>query len=280
LVAQRTCFNTPLHIQGFESSSEAADVILGEKLKLKHRAAIEYVKQKRADEAHIQITCAIMEVATALGLTDELKKKKAIDSAIEEITPLVGEKEANDNVQAMIAWSKQITVSEAAYARDPWDILSLKKKSAAMLAYSLRDDDVMKSIEDRLHKYNRHSNLSRATSKFINTTCSLVALSPTFASPAAQAAQFVYVACTGGPEEKKLLQEVYLDRCFESRFNRLSEEIMLVNNSYNQALLTHNPALYCCTTSLMQDLTSADMTASLIAPSNADVAHKPNNDSI
>jgi hypothetical protein len=259
--------------QGFESSSEGADVILGEKLKLKHRAAIEYVKQKLADEAHLQLTCAIMEIATGLGLDNELKRKQAIDSATAEMIPLVGEKETADNIQAMIEWAKRVAVPESTYAQETWDVLGFKKKSTAMLAYSLERDDVVKSIEDRLHKYNRHSSFSRATSKFVNTSCSLIALTPTFASPAAQAAQFVYVACTGGPEEKKLLREVYLDRCFDSRFNRLNQEISLVASGYNNAILTHNPVLYSCATSLMQELTSADMVAALTNTKVDDSSH-------
>jgi hypothetical protein len=143
------------------------------------------------------------------------------------------------------------------------DVLSLRRKSQQLLATSLESDDVVESIQSRLHKFNHHSNFMRAASKFVNTTLSLAALSPTVASPAAQAAQFVFVACTGGPEEKKLLKEVYLDRCFESRFERLSQESMLTVNNYNNAILTRNPVLFACSQALIAGLSNAEFGAQL-----------------
>jgi hypothetical protein len=249
--------------QGFESSSEGADVILEEKLKLKSASAVEFVRQRRMDAAHLQLTCAVMEVATGLGLSDEARRDQVIQAGMQEMTPLVGEEEAAKTLQLLTNWSKQIKIPEEGFAREPWDVLAQRQKSREMLASSLRDDDVVKSIETRLHKFNRHSNFSRATAKFVNTTLSLIAFSPTMASPAAQAAQFVYVSCTGGPEEKKLLKEVYLDRCFESRFERLSQESMMSINNYNCAVLTRNPVLFACTQAVIDKMTNPEVGAAL-----------------
>jgi hypothetical protein len=247
--------------QGFESSSEAADVILEEKLKPKNKSAVELVRQKRQDAAHLQLTLAVMEVATGLGLPDMEKRNQAIENGLQEMTPLIGSEQAKQCVQDMIAWSKQVNVPETTFSRDPWDVLAQRQKSKEMLACSLRNDDVVKTIETRLHKYNHLSNFSRATAKFVNTSLSLIAFSPTIASPAAQTAQFIFVACTGGPEEKKLLKEVYLDRRFESRFERLSQEAIMAVNNYNQAILTRNPILFQCTQTLMEGLSNPEMVA-------------------
>jgi hypothetical protein len=253
--------------QGFESSSEGADIILEEKLKLKNASAVEFVRQKKMDAAHLQITCAVMEMATGLGLNDESRREQTIRAGVQEMSPLVGEEQAEKSLKQLTAWSKNVKSPEDSFLREPWDVLAMRQKSREILANSLRDDDVVKSIETRLHKFNRHNNLSRATSKFVNTTLSLVAFSPTFASPAAQAAQFVYIACTGGPEEKKLLKEVYLDRCFESRFERLSQESMMSINNYNCAVLTHNPVLSACTQAIIDKLTSPELGATITSVS-------------
>jgi hypothetical protein len=255
--------------QGFESSSEAADVILEEKLKMKNKSAVELIRQKRLDAVHLQLTLAVMEVATGLGLTNLEKRETAIESGVQEMTPLVGSASARQCVQDMIAWSNQIKVPESTFSREPWDVLSQRQKSREMLACSLRNDDVVKAIEARLHKYNHLSNFSRASSKLINTGLSLIAFSPTIASPAAQTAQFIFVACTGGPEEKKLLKEVYLDRRFESRFERLSQESIIAVNNYNSAILTHNPILFECTQIVMEGLSSSEMVASFTGAANA-----------
>lgn len=253
--------------QGFESSSEAADVILEEKLKLKSGAAVEFVRQKRMDAAHLQLTCAVMEIATGLGLSDDTKREQTIQSGMQEMIPLVGEDEANRCLKAMSAWAKQVKIPDDDFSKDSWDVLSVRQKSRQLLATSLENDDVVKTIETRLHKYNHHSNFMRATSKFVNTTLSLVAFSPTMASPAAQAAQFVFVACTGGPEEKKLLKEVYLDRCFESRFERLSQESTVAVNNFNNALLTRNAVLGACSQALIRGLTTPEFSTELTSAS-------------
>ena len=255
--------------QGFESSSECADVILEEKMKLKHHAAIELVRQKRADALHQKMTCAVMQIAMGLGVGDEKKKQQLIESGRREIVPLVGDQEANQIVQDMTTWSRQLQVTESSFAHEPWDILTLQKKSKIMLANSIREDDVVKSIEARLHKYNHHSTFARAAAKIVGTSTSIIALSPTFASPAAQAAEFIFVSCTGGPEEKKLLREVYLDRCFESRFERLNQEVSLAVNNYNTAILTRNPVLYGCAQSLMEGLTDPGTVSSIVSNSES-----------
>jgi hypothetical protein len=255
--------------QGFESSSEGADVILEEKLKLKHHAAVELVRQKKADVMHQKMTCAVMQIAMGLGMGDEQKKQQIIESGRREIVPLVGDQEANQIVRAMTTWSRQLQVTESRLAHEPWDILTLQKKSKMILASSIREDDVVKSIEARLHKYNHRSTFARAAAKLIGTTTTIIALTPTFASPAAQAAEFIFVSCTGGPEEKKLLREVYLDRCFESRFERLNQEASLAVNNYNTAILTHNPVLYSCAQSLMEGLTDPGTASSIVSDSES-----------
>ena len=255
--------------QGFEISSEGADVILEEKLKLKHHAAIELVKQKRADAYHTKLTCAVMEVAMGLGMSDEQKRAQTIESGRQELISLVGDEEATHLVQSMTTWSRSIQVDESAFSHDTWDILTLQKKSRTVLADSVRDDPVVKSIENRLHKYNHRSQFARAAAKIIGTSTSIIALSPNFAAPAAQAAEFIFVACTGGPEEKKALREIYLDRCFESRFERLNLEVSLAVNSYNQAVLTHNPVLLSCSQSLMEGLTDATTASAITSDSEA-----------
>lgn len=255
--------------QGFETSSEVADVILEEKLKLKHHAAIELVKQKRTDALHTKLTTAIMQIAMGLGLADEQKRNQTVERGRQELIPLVGEEESSQLVQSMTNWSRSVLVDESIFAGDNWDVLTVEKKSRSLLADSVKNDDVVKSIETRLHKYNHHSKFASAAAKIVLTSCSIIALSPTFASPAAQAAEFIFVACTGGPEEKKVLREVYLDRCFESRFERLNLEASLAANGYNQALMTHNPVLLGCSQSLMEGLTDAPTAAALTHDTNA-----------
>ena len=187
------------------------------------------------------------------------------------MTPLVGEDEASRSLELLAAWANQISVPDDAFSADPWDPLSVREKLGEVLTASVPEDEVVKSVQTRLHRYNHLSNINRASAKVINTSLSLAALTPTFVSPAAQGLQFCYIAATGGPEEKKCLKEVYLDRCFETRLDRLNEESMLMVTSHNTAVMTHNPVLLTCTDELMQSL----MNPRVAAPPAAD-AQKTN----
>lgn len=263
--------------QGFESSSEAADVILSEKLKLKHHHAIEYVHQKKLDELHTQLFAAMMQMAQGVGQPDPAKKQKSIASALSALEPLVGTEEAGRTLAIMERWVPA-TPSNTSVA-DAWDVMETQSRCNDVLKTSLKDDTVVKAIEARLHKFNHRSNFARASAKIVNTSLSVIMLSPTIISPAAQFAQLVFVALTGGPEEEKLLKEVYLDRCFESRFKRLNAEASLAVNNYNMAVLTKNVSLQACTESLISSMVGPDQITAivgtaLVAPPQTPVQHK------
>lgn len=251
--------------QGFESSSEAADVILQEKLKLKHQHAIEYVRQKKLDELHVRLFAGMMQLAQGLGLENEQKRAKSIALGMSELEKLVGKEEADKTLALMTAWSENAkTLPPTAFARDHWDVMETQTKADDVLKTALKDDSVVKQIETRLHKFNKKSNFARASAKIVNTTLSIVMLSPTIISPAAQMAQLAFVALTGGPEEEKLLKEVYLDRCFESRFKRLSTESSLAIHNYNMALLTKNPSLMLCSEAMMTSMVGREPVSNIV----------------
>lgn len=241
--------------QGFASSSEAADIILSEKLKLKHANAIEYVQQKQLDEMHTKLFMSMSQIAQGVGITNnEQRREKIIAAGTAEMEKLVGKEETDKTLSLMTAWSKNASVPESTFSQDSWDVMETQGKSNQILTSALKDDSVVKAIEARLHKFNHRSNFARATSKIVNTSLSVAMFSPTLIAPAAQVAQLVFVALTGGPEEEKLLKEVYLDRCFESRFKRLNTEASLAVNNYNMAILTKNPALLLCSESMLAQM--------------------------
>jgi hypothetical protein len=137
-----------------------------------------------------------------------------------------------------------------------------------VLNTALQNDELVKVIRTKLHKYNGHSKFSQISNKVINTSLSLAALTPTFVSPAAQVTQFLYVAATGGPEESKLLKELYFDRRLEERLHRLSQETNLALANYNIAILTKNPALLGCCESMIKKMVGEEGAAAIL-PSSA-----------
>lgn len=253
--------------KGFESSSEAADVVLDEKVKLKSDSAVRYARQRQYDEKHTKITLSMLHIAQALGSTgDDARKAKTIAYGCEQLKQLLGEELANTTVRDLIAWSKTVQVDESVYSRPNWDVLEIDQKAKSIVDSSMASDTVVAEIKSELHKYNHKSKLSRFTSKFVNTTLSIAMFSPTIISPAAQIAMFAYVACTGGPEEAKLLNELYLDRRFESRWKSVNAEANMSVHNYNTAVMTRNPVLLRFSEALMTKMAGAESIAQLTQP--------------
>jgi hypothetical protein len=142
--------------KGFEQSSEAGDIILGEKLKIKSKGSADYAKQLRRDQIERDVFAAIMEMAEGLGCADSGQSK---------------------------------------------------------------------------------------SEKVVNFSLSVTGYSPTVISPVSQIAWAMYIATQGGPEEAKLLQEIYLGKRFESRYKTLDACADLAVNGHNNAVITKNPAL-------------------------------------
>jgi hypothetical protein len=229
--------------RGFEQSSEAADIILDEKLKLKSKAAVALAKQRQANELQSKIIAALMQVAMGYGLKDATESEAAVKQGHDALVNLVGEDKAAATQHLLSDWcdrQKNFEVSELKPVGGP---LQMKSETDGIMERAISNDVCINEIKTSLHKYNGRSKLARATAKVVNTGLSVAAFSPTFVSPAAQVAWVAYIMTQGGPEESKLVKEVYLAKRFESRWQMLSEETNLALNSYNTAVYTHNAPL-------------------------------------
>ena len=226
--------------RGFEQSSEAADVILDEKLKLKSSSAVAYAKQKQADEVHERLVTAMMQIATGLGTTDAAKGTADVDEGRAEIETLTDKESADKAVERLRAWCQTQKVAFPAPLDGP---MQIQAECKDVLGRAIQQDHVVQQIAGSLHKYNGRSKFARATAKVVNTSLSIASMSPTIISPASQIAWTAYIMTQGGPEESKLLKEVYLAKRFETRFQTINSETSLAVNSYNSALLTQNSPL-------------------------------------
>lgn len=250
--------------RGFEMSSEGADIILDEKLKLKSTAAVDYAQQKQIDDMHLKITSSMVQMAQGLGLQNPDEQQRAIDSGLNQLKELVGEQEAQNALKQLKAWSAQITVPESVFKQPSWTMMDVQHKTEQVLRDSAQADPVVALVRRALHKYNGHSKFALASAKVINTTLAIAMFSPTVVSPAAQICQFLYQMATGGPEDSKLLTELYLDKRLESRFNRLKQESSQVVNAYNTAILTHNSVLLSYSESVISSMATEETGAKVI----------------
>jgi hypothetical protein len=227
--------------KGLEQSSEAADVILNTRVKLKSKAAVELAKQLQIDEIHKQIVSSIMQIAMGLGLSDIKQRGDAVSAGVDQLRELVGEDEAAKTEQFLSDWAK---LANQPVGKQPClTILELEGKSKQVLQAAMEKDPVVLDIKKKLSVYNHRSKVARLSAKVLNTTLSITSLSPTVIAPASELAWTAFVMVNGGPEESKLLKEVYLGQRFESRWNMLNQESLLAVNGLNMATVTQNAAM-------------------------------------
>lgn len=231
--------------KGFQASSEAADVILEEKQKLKSRAAVEWIKQKQHDELHPKVVSSLMQIASGLGMSDPVKQQKNVDVGVKQLASIVGDEDAKRALTAMTAWAASIKESGAApiAAQEPLTVLKLDSATKKLMESSLQRDEIVLETRSKLQKYNHRNKLLQATAKVVNSTLSVAMFSPTIVSPAAQIALLAFLMATGGPEEAKLLKELYLDRRIECRYKMINQEATQAINNYNVASITGNTVL-------------------------------------
>lgn len=253
--------------RGFGPSSEAGDIILGEQIKLKSRAAAEYAKQKHIDELHYKIVSTVMQVAMGVGMEDSVKGKAAAASGLAALKELVGEDQAQQTHEMLRSWAAEVHVPDSVYQQGAWEVSIKEAKMQTLLAGAVESDPVVKEVTNRLHKYNHRSKFARASGHIIQTTLGAASLTPDFVGPAAKTALVAFVMSTGGPEQCKLLKELYLDKRFESRVKALSEQAHLALDNYQVAILTHNPVLLASAESLVDEIAGENTVSSVFGRS-------------
>lgn len=266
-----------IEYRGFEMSSEAADIILGEKLKLKSQSATEFAAQKRADELHAKVFSSLLQIGQGLGMQDPQQRAKAVAAGYEPLKQIVGAEAADEALKSLKAWSNQLAVPGTIFEQSPWTVMDLQGKTEELLRESAQTDPVMSLVKRALHKYNGHSKFALGAAKVINTSLNLAMLSPTVVAPIANILQFVYQMSTGGPEDYKLLTELYLDKRLESRWKRLNQEASQAVNAYNNAVMTRNPVLLGLSESFISAMGGEDMSGKIIG-AKRQIARKSTHD--
>lgn len=264
--------------RGFGPSSEAGDIITGEKLKLKSRASAEYAKQKHIDEIHVKVVSNMMQIAMGLGSSDKTKGEQSVAQGMAALKELVGDQEAERTLELLNTWMHDLNVPDAIYKQSAWDVNERQQKLQAVMERALDEDPVLNQITKRLHKYNHRSKFARASAHIVQTTLGAAALTPSFVGPAAKAALVTFVMATGGPEQCKLLKELYLDKRFESRWKVINEEAHLALENYHIAVLTRNPVLLAASESIIDQMAGEDTVKSIFGSSvlpKAQVASVP-----
>jgi hypothetical protein len=191
MIKNASNFLVPWH--GFGPSSEAGDVILNEKIKLKSLEAAEYARQKEVDETHLVVVEKILCLAETLGAQASLEEPEGIESALGELSALTSPADAQKTL-ALIKTFDINEVTEALSNSDskPLSISQRKRKWKELSESFISNDPIVQEVTNRLHLYNKRGKLTNIGGHFVQTSLGAAILLPTPLTPALQGCLMTY----------------------------------------------------------------------------------------
>lgn len=210
--------NFTIPYRGYGPTTEAANLILGNPVALKSLSIAEYQQQSFVDQTHMEVTLEVLQLAQGLGNSD-LPRAEAAYKRLSELADTA----SADRVKALL--DSQLNNSASPPAQ--LDILGRQAKYQSLLKAALEKDVVIKDIQTKLHKYNTHGKVRSAVQQVVPAILGIASCVPNFVGPIARSMLSAFLTATGGPDAKKLLDELYLAEKLQSRTALLSQEIQV-----------------------------------------------------
>lgn len=227
-------FIVPWH--GFGPSSEAGDVILNEKLKLKSLDAAEYSRQTQIDSTHVEVLGQMLQLAKCLGSNDSTEAA-TVRCELEKLTS----PDETKTLEAFIRELEQIDIAEAIQNfRTPMSAWEKRKRKIQLADSFIKNDPVIDEITKRIHQYNKRTGVARISGHVVETTLGLANWIPNVLAPLSQGTLMSFEMANGGSEENKLIKELYLERRLQTRRESLTDMAQLLFDSYQDALSQGN----------------------------------------
>ena len=255
--------NFVLDLRGFDWSVEGADVALEEKLTYKNESSKEFAVRRLRDQRELEAVSAVFQTSMASGMDNAARREKLLTAGNSRLVDLFGE----DNSKQLVDSLQQIASVQTDRNSDQfgeaaaWTVDEQQEKFKQIVESSIEKDSQIKEIMVRLHKFNTRSQFMRVTAKLVYTSLGLASFAPTFIAPVAEVSLLAFMTATGGPEQDKLLREMYLYKCLESRYKTIHEEAHLAVTNAQVAALTGNKPLAICSMEMVDRIAGAPTVA-------------------
>jgi hypothetical protein len=239
--ASKDALNYVIPYRGFSMSKEGANVILDRDQKVNNLFVAELVKQKYEDEMHAKVMVSMMQIAMGMGLKNPDESQAAVNQGVEGLKRLTSDEEAAAALAAMNEMKDQLKIPEGVFTQHNWDVDTTDRIYQKALNVAADDDPLIDHIKTRAKKYIHGTVFNVAASTIQSSLAAVTLLSGSpLISVGAEAASTAFVMATGGPEENKILAELYFGKRIEIRRKRISDEVRLAMSNYDKALMTHN----------------------------------------
>jgi hypothetical protein len=258
--------------RGFSMSIEGSRVILDEKQKLNNLCVAELTKQRYWDEMHPKVMAQILQITQGLGMENSDDADAAVKKGVAGLANLTDAETAEATLKELKEWKNQLSVPEPLFNQPSWDVESSERVYQNAIKVSADGDPLIHQVFKTVKKY-EHGKLANMAAGAIEANLSAVTIlsGNPFASLAAEGVNTAFVMTTGGPEENKILKELYFGRRLEIRRKRISDEAQLALTNYQKALMTHNAPQLAMSEMVLSELVGPERIATVLE-------HDPVND--
>jgi hypothetical protein len=264
--AGKSLANFLLDLRGFDWSKEGADLVLDEHLNTKNESARDFLSRRQLDARELAMISSILKLADSLQAGAHSAKEQS--EALRGIELTIGECEAI-NLYCRLAEANAGSTLPIAWS-GAWDLSQRELKSQTIFETALQKDPVVQDLKDRLHRFNNHSKLLQLSAKTIYSTMGIASFAPTCVAPIAEVSLLSFMMATGGPEQDKLLKELYLSKALENRYRLLAEKTNLITACHTRAVYTQNATLMACSRELLRQMTDEQFSALVFSESGAE----------
>jgi hypothetical protein len=270
----RDAVNYVYPYRGFSMSMEGSRVILDEKQKMNNLCVAELMKQRYWDEMHPKVMAQFMQIAQGLGMEKSEQADAVLQKGLTGLRNLTDSETAEATMRELSEWKEQLNVPEATFQQSIWDVESSERIYQNALKVSSDGDPLIHQVFKTVKKYDHGKVANMAAGAIEANLSALTILSGNpFASLAAEGANTAFVMTTGGPEENKILKELYFGRRLEIRRKRINDETQLALTNYQKALLTHNAPQLAMSEMVLSELVGPEKIAMVLE-------HDPVNDAV
>ena len=237
----RSLVNFMLDTRGTDWSKEGADVAIDKNSDVSSDTTSFYRDQVHRDALHWQVISLIAKIASALG--DGVGESDSAIQSVSHLRNLIGDTET-DTVMRWLSGQDIENVKSEIPKTIEFDLPHILDAQEVMLSAALDKDSVIASVKKELLPYTNKAKGRRVATKIAYSTLGAAAFVPNWIAPLAETSFLGTMMANGGPEQDKLLKELYYAKRLEKRRDLIQRELNLALNTREISVATANAPLY------------------------------------
>ncbi|MBX9725209.1 MAG: hypothetical protein K2X81_27645 [Candidatus Obscuribacterales bacterium] len=239
----RSLVNFMFDTRGSDWSKEGADLAIGKKSDISSDTTGLYEDQLHRDNLHWQVISLIAKIGSALGSDTKLDSDDNLIQSVSLLRTLIGEAET-DRIMEWLTGDETKNLKGEIPLTARLDLPTLLYLQDSMSSIALERDSVTADIKSELLPYGNKCKSRRVATKVVYSALGIATFIPNWIAPVAETSFLAAMMANGGPEQDKLLKELYYAKRLERRYDLIQKELNLALNCRAISVATDNAPLY------------------------------------